>query len=652
MFNTIFNYSKFLCLFFSVMTISAAEIKNNKEIENQIISSSVKDELLNFQKIESPDGNFLFSFYQKEINNGITKTYYQVSFKGKPIVLESEFNIELDNHLSEWALAIKDKPKGKWMDELVFMKESVRNVNNSWSPVFGERDNIDNNYNELVLSFKQKASTNYKMNIEVRVFNQGVAFRYYFLDNPTGIYYRVTEENTEFTFPQGTKAWFEAWAQGPYQLLPLHNWPAKSERPLTLELPNGMYACLAEAGMVDFVRTKFELSKQKPSTVKTTLYESVDKVPYFGTPWRVIMASETATGLIENNDILLNLNEPSKIEDTSWIKPGKIVRETALSEKGAKAWIDFAVDHNLQYVLFDWKWYGPSFTFDSDARTIDVDLNLKEVIRYGKERGVGIWLYVNQQALLKQDFDIFPLYKEWGIAGVKYGFVALGSHRWTNWLHESVQRAADNQLMVNIHDEFRLTGEQRTLPNIMTVEGIRGNEEFPDATHNTILPFTRGIAGMGDYTVCYYDNRIKTTHAHQLALSVVMYSPLQTLYWYDKASDYQGEPEIAFFDAVPTVWDDTKVLQGSPGEYIVTARKSKEDWFIGAITNTEAREVKIKLDFLEAKAKYQAIIYNDDDKVNTRTKVAVKSIKVKNNKVLTLNMKASGGVAIHIKKIN
>src|SRR5690606_35621381 len=202
----------------------------------------------------------------------------------------------------------------------------------------------------------------------------------------------------------------------------------------------------------------------------------------------------------------------------SWIKPGKIVRDNSLSEKGAKAWIDFASEHNLQYVLFDWLWYGPAFTWDSDAGTVDttkMKMDLKEVIQYGKERGIGIFVYVNQQALAKQDFEIFPMYKEWGLAGVKYGFVQVGSHRWTKWLHESIARAAENELLVNIHDEFRVTGEQRTFPNIVTVEGIRGNEEMPDATHNTILPFTRGIAGMGDYTICYYTPRIKTTHAHQ-----------------------------------------------------------------------------------------------------------------------------------------
>ena len=599
----------------------------------------------------SPDANYEINMSQKWDDSGKSIITYSVNFKGKQVILNSQFNIQLDNHLHEWALAIKDTPKGDWMDELVLKDVKVNSVANTWKPIFGERNTIENNYNELVLSFEQKSSSNYKMDIQIRAYNQGVAFRYYFHTNPSGIYYHITEENTEFTFPENTKAWFEPWAQGTYELLPLNNWPTESERPLTLELENGLYACIAEAGLVDFVRTKFKLSDIKTNTVKTALYESVDKVPYFGTSWRVIMAANTAGELIENNDILLNLNEPSIIENTDWIKPGKIVRDISLTEKGAKDWIDFAVEHNLQYVLFDWKWYGPSFTFDSDARTIDIDLDLQSVIDYGKEKGIGIWVYVNQQALLKQDFEIFPLYKEWGLVGVKYGFVQVGSHRWTTWLHESVKRAADNQLMVNIHDEFRVTGEQRTLPNIMTVEGIRGNEEFPDATHNTTLPFTRGIAGMGDYTVCYYDERIKTTHAHQLALSVVMYSPLQTLYWYDTADMYEGEPEIAFFDAVPTVWDDTKVLNGDIGKYVTIARKSNQDWFIGAITNNDARNLEINLDFLDENSKYEAIIYLDDASVKTKTKVDVKKLKVRKGKKIKLNLSPSGGAAIQIKKI-
>jgi alpha-glucosidase len=361
------------------------------------------------------------------------------------------------------------------------------------------------------------------------------------------------------------------------------------------------------------------------------------------------MVGERPGDLIENNGLIQNLNAPNKIRNASWIKPGKIIREMTLTNEGAKACIDFAAAHNLQYVLFDWKWYGPAFTFDSDAGKVAIDLDLKNIIQYGQKKNVGIWLYVNQQALLKQDHEIFPLYKSWGVKGIKYGFVQVGSHRWTTWLHQSIQRAAENELMVNIHDEFRTTGEQRTWPNILSVEGIRGNEEMPDASHNTVLPFTRGIAGAGDYTICYYTNRIKTTHAHQLALGVVNYSPLQTLFWYDKPSDYQQEPEIEFFEKLPTVWDDTKVLGGEIGEYIITARKSGEEWFIGGITNNEGRTLSIPLDFLPKGKKFFANIYSDDAAAGTRTKVKIEQRKVGSSDIIRIALGASSGVALWLK---
>lgn len=603
------------------------------------------------KKLFSPDNNYEFVLDQKQNSSGKSIFSYRLNFKNKTVLLDSGLDIKLDNTASEWALAIKNTPSGDWMDELILKESKSKSIDSSWTPLYGERKIIKEKYNEIILTFEQKVSSNYKMDLQIRLYDEGLAMRYYFHDNPTGIYYKITQENTEFTFPDNTMAWFEPWAQGPFTLKPLKDWTGQSVRPLTLELENGLYACLAEANMVDYVKMNFDLSKTKKNTLKTVLYESVDKVPYFGTPWRVVMAGETPGKLIENNDLLLNLNESLRIKNTSWIKPGKIVRDLSLTEKGAKAWIDFAAAHNLQYVLFDWKWYGPAFTFDSDASKAAIDLDLPEVIRYGKEKGIGIWLYVNQQALLKQDAQIFPIYKKLGIAGIKYGFVEVGSHRWTTWLHESIQRAADNELMVNIHDEFRLTGEQRTWPNVLTVEGIRGNEEMPDADHNTTLPFTRGIAGAGDYTVCYYTPRIKTTHSHQLALSVVMYSPLQTLFWYDTAANYNGEPEIEFFDKVPTVWDDTKILNGEIGKYITTARKSGNEWFIGSITNNDARTLELNFDFLEGNKKYKARVYSDDEKVKTKTQVALKDIVIKKGSKLKLNLKASGGAAIWISEI-
>jgi alpha-glucosidase len=601
-------------------------------------------------ELSSPNEKVKFSFVYEIQKNGKSDLYYHVTKAEKSVIEKSRFNLVLDNHLSEWALAIKNTPTGAWMENLKLTGMKNHRHDQTWEPVYGERNLIRDNYSAMTLTFEQKDNPVYTMDINIRVYDEGVAFQYHFPDNPTGIYYRIMAENTEFTFPVETYAWFTPWAQALATRMPLKNWPTESERPLTLELKNGTYVALAEANVKDYVRTKFSLANKKKNTVITSMHDPVDIIPGTSTPWRVILIADSAAKLLESNDLLLNLNEPSRIADTDWIKPGKIVRDMSLTEEGAIAWIDFSAKHNLQYLLFDWKWYGSTFTFDSDASKVAIDLDLQKVIDYGKSKGVGIWLYVNQQALLKQDAEIFPIYKNWGVVGVKYGFVQLASHRWTAWLYDSIKRAADNKLMVNIHDEFRFSGEQRTWPHVLTVEGIRGNEEMPDATSNVTLPFTRGIAGMGDYTICYYDKRIKTTHAHQLALSVVMYSPLQTLFWYDKASDYTGEAEIEFFAKVPTVWDDTNILAGEIGQFIVTARKSGTEWYLGAITNNDARSVEVNFDFLEPNKNYVATVYYDDAQSTSKTKVSLRELALSRDTNITFDLQASGGVALWIRE--
>ena len=338
----------------------------------------------------------------------------------------------------------------------------------------------------------------------------------------------------------------------------------------------------------------------------------------------------------------------------------------SVSTNGAKRCIDFAVEHKLQYIGIDWGWYGIERLFSSDASKVDVapqvnsdrDFDLPEIIAYGSERNIGVFLYVNQRALLKQLDELLPLYQSWGVKGIKFGFVQVGSHRWSVWLHEAIKKCAKYNLLVDIHDEYRPTGFSRTYPNLLTQEGIRGNEEMPDATHNTVLPFTRYIAGAADYTISYYKKpglgdfhgkMIKTTSAHQLALAVIYYSPLQFLFWYDKPEDFQGEPEIEFFEQVPSVWDDTKVLNGEIGEFVTIARQSGEQWFLGSITNNESRILGIPLSFLPEGECFQATIYSDDPAVVSRAKVKVSSLKVDSSVVLHVELAPSGGQAIWIK---
>ena len=332
---------------------------------------------------------------------------------------------------------------------------------------------------------------NYFMNIVVRAYNEGVAFRYHFPETTNGLFLHIIGEQTSFTMPQGTMAYYERWAQRSLRTSSAGRMgKEESERPLTLKLPDGLFVALLEAEMVDYARGKFRLSADKPSTLETSLYSSVDIISPYNTPWRVIMAAERPVDLINNNDIVLNLNPACKLADTSWIKPGKVFRSGDLKQDRVKAAIDFAAERGIQYVHMDAGWYGPEMKMSSDATTVspDKDLDIPALCQYAESKGIGLTVYVNQRALVQQLDTLLPLYKKWGLKGIKFGFVQIGNQRWSTWLHEAVRKCGEYGLMVDIHDEYRPTGFSRTYPNLITQEGIRGNEEMPDATHNTMLP--------------------------------------------------------------------------------------------------------------------------------------------------------------------
>ena len=602
-------------------------------------------------KMSSPDEKYQFTLSDEGGN-----LHYSLNWNAKETIKPSLLGI---------------KANTIWRDHLSLGDMTTAEQDTVWHPVYGERSTIKDQYKAWSVVINRQNSRD-KLVLDIRAYNEGIAFRYRF---PGGQYLKITDEFTEYTLPEGTKAYFTSRAQTPYEFLPLEGWPGESDRPLLLTLPEGPYVCLAEAQVVDYVRTKFKLSTEKKNTIQSAMYGPVEDIAPYHTPWRVIMCADKPGQILEHNDLILNLNPSCKIKDTSWIKPGKVVREVTLTTEGGKALVDFAVKRNLQYIHFDAGWYGFEYDKVSDATTVTLDprrnpdinaLNLKEVVAYAKERGIGVILYVNQRALQQQLDEILPLYKSWGIAGIKFGFVQVGSQVWTKWMHEAIKKCADYGLMVDVHDEYRPTGFSRTYPNLMTQEGIRGNEEFPDATHNATLPFTRFIAGAADYTICYYrqdfgrlnadkdsygvprSKSIQTTPAHQLALAAVYYSPLQYMYWYDKPSDSQDEPELKFFDDVYTTWDDTKVLQGEVGEFITIARRKGEEWFIGSITNNEKRVLSVSLDLPEGK-NYIAEIYTDGDKsVKTRTKVRVSTYRVSNKTKLNFCLKASGGGAVRL----
>jgi alpha-glucosidase len=338
------------------------------------------------------------------------------------------------------------------------------------------------------------------------------------------------------------------------------------------------------------------------------------------------------------------------LKDVLWIKPGKAMRDMTLTTTNSEAIIDFAALAGLRYVELDWHWYGRDQSFDTgDATTVRApNLDLQKVIRYGKEKNVGVILYVDRKQIKKQRDTLFPLYQKWGIAGVKIGFIDVGPQSETAWVTETIQKAAEHHLVLDIHDGYRPSGLNRTWPNLLTVEGIRGNEHMPTPEHNCTLPFTRYVAGSGDYTVCYYTDRKQTTFAHQLAMAVISFSPLQFIFWYDAPSDYQGEREIDFFRQVPTVWDETKALAGEIGKYEAIARRSGNNWFIGVINNSDPRDLEIPLTFLDKDKKYKAQIYSDDTSLSTRTRVASTLKEVDAGTVLDIHLQPAGGEAVRI----
>ena len=605
--------------------------------------------------VQSPDGKIQVTFGIDELQT----IFYSVSVENHIIIQNSRMGF----HMNE----IQDF--GKNLEIVTFSETEVNKV---WKPVYGERSEIKDQYKQLVVQLKDAENPERKFDITFRVYNEGIAFNYTFLSTGNNGKLHIQNELTEFKLSGNFYCRASERAQSEIQKIQVNSISKPAERPLLIEEKNFMLA-LGEAGLVDFARMKFIAGENQNSLVASLEGEAVVTLPYT-TPWRTIQIGKSAVELLEKNYFIENLNDTCAIKDVSWIKPGKVIREVTLTTRGGLACVDFAAENGLQYVEFDAGWYGHEYDDASDASAVNVDpkrspgpLDLQSVIKYAGTKGIGIILYVNRRALEKQIDKILPLYKSWGIKGVKYGFVQVGSQEWTTWLHEAVIKAAENQLMVDIHDEYRPTGFSRTYPNLMTQEGIRGDEESPSNEHTLKTLFTRMLAGAGDNTICYFAPRVSEKmggHVSQLAKAVMLYSPWQFLFWYDRpqnSSDVLGgvpgnkgfienQPELEFFKLMPTVWDETKVLEGKIGEFATIARRSGDDWFLGSLTASQNKLINIDPDFLQKGTDYNITIYSFDPKAENSTKVKTEKRVVNTKSKLSFDIPANSGIAIYFKK--
>jgi len=599
-------------------------------------------------QIESPDGKVAVKFLLQ--TGGVPA--YSIAYGGKPVVLESRLGL-----LPDFTNGFEIKTVSRCSH------------NDSWSSIYGERKIIPDHYRELNVDLKQASGR--LLRVTFRAYDEGAAFRYSFPRQKTREFH-LTGEQSEFRFPENTFGYEEHGTEGEYRRARTADIAPWCERPLTIEYAGGFFACLGEADNENYPRMLLSPLPGVPGalvsalggTTANTAWDTQPNNPSAklaagdSTPWRLFVVGEKPGDLLERDYLMLDLNPTVALKDVSWIKPGKAMRDTTLTTAHSKAIIDFAAQAGLQYVSLDAGWYGTE-NFDlgdaTQARTgggwvhnLAQPVDIREIIRYGREKRVGVILYVDRRQIKKQRDILFPLYEKWGIQGVKIGFVDVGPQTETAWITETIKKAAEHHLMLNIHDGYRPTGLVRAFPNLMTVEGVRGNEHFPTPGHNCTLPFTRYIAGSADYTVCYFDDRCQTTYAHQLAMSVVSYSPLQWIFWYDSPAMYHGEPEIEFFRHVPTVWDDTKVINGEIGKFATIARRSGGDWFVGTINDSKPRTLKVPLAFLGQDQRYTAHIYSDDDAVQTHTHVGLTTCAVDARTVLEVLLHSGGGQAVWI----
>lgn len=592
--------------------------------------------------LKSPNGRIELKFEAgKNLNDPLS---YQLSFRGNSVIDAGRILLNGNDQ------------------KLVLNKVERSQSNTQWQTTYGERRVVTDNYQQVKMSFRSQENDGLQLTVFLRLYNEGFAYRYAINQDKEII---LKDESSLFSLPENAVAWVSSTAQGALTEKKLSDIKNTVERPLTIRLKNDLYLALGEAGLVDFARMKFSVNEQ--SALITRLDGETRGNKELKSPWRYVMIGTSPADLLQKNYLILNLNEPCQIKDTKWIKPGKVLREVTLTTDGSYRSIDFAAKHHLQYILFDAGWYGREDQDTSDATRVLLDplrskgpLDLQKVIAYGEEKGVGIILYVNRRALERQLDSLLPLYESWGVKGLKFGFVQVGSQKWTSWLHEAIRKCAKYHMIVDVHDEYRPTGYNRTYPNLLTQEGIRGDEESPVTEHSITTLFTRMIAGAADNTNCFFTARVDKmgSHTAQMAKSLCIYSPLQFLYWYDhpksdtsktfKEGDLREVPELAWYDALPTTWDETRVLEGDMQAFATVARRKGTAWFVGSLNGKTERQLKLALNFLSKGRSYSATVYSHHRHLQTATHVKMQTMNVNAATVLILPIESQDGIAIQI----
>jgi hypothetical protein len=682
----------------------------------------------NAQILSSPDGQLQVLF---SVDDGIPT--YQLSYKGKTVIKPSKMGLELFDSTD-------------LIHNFSIIDTQTSSFDETWTPVWGEESKIRNHYNEMAVTLQQE-NTQRKMIVRFRLFDDGLGFRYEFPEQPELTYFVIKEERTQFAMTGDHTAF---WIPGDYDtqeydyttshlseirsLMQKAITPNASQTPfsptgvqtaLMMKTADGLYINLHEAALVDYSCMHLDLDDKNFVFESHLTPDAQGRKGYLQTPcispWRTIIVSDKAADILLSR-ITLNLNEPCKLEDTSWIKPVKYVGVWWEMITGKSTWaycdlpsvklgltdytkvkpngkhganndnvrryIDFAAENGFDQVLVEgwnvgWEdWFGKSKDYVFDFVTPYPDFDLKALNDYAHSKGVKLMMH-HETSSSTRNYErhmeeAYALMNKYGYNAVKSGYVGnilpRGEHHYGQWINNhylyAVQKAAEHHIMVNAHEAVRPTGLCRTYPNLIGNESARGTEyqAFGGSkpNHTTILPFTRLIGGPMDYTPGIFemdiakinpenDSHANVTLANQLGLYVTMYSPLQMAA--DLPENYERFADaFQFIKDVAIDWDETRVLEAEPGQYITYARKAKGEnkWFVGNTNGYDARTSNIVFDFLPKNTTYEATIYSDAKDANYKTNpqaYQIKKMKVSSKSKLSLYCAPGGGYAISIKPL-
>lgn len=639
--------------------------------------------------VSSPDGLIQATFFTAAGSAPSAEggqLAYEVTYRGKPVIARSALGLDIQNQPVLGAHLQISGSKSSKIDE-------------TYSVPAGKAKTVRNVCNAVAVDLRETQAPNRRLTVEARAYDDGVAFRYLVPSQEGLPELRLVNEKTQFvlakdatTYPLILRNFRTSWEDN-YQTVPLSGIHPESlvALPLLTELPGVAFLAITEADIDNYSgmylvhndRNATELDARLSPHIDDSNLSVAARTPA-PSPWRVLMIASQPGRLIESH-IVDNLNAPSAIADTSWIKPGKATwdwwsgpyDENVNFQPGkntatAKHYVDFASKSGFEYFMLDAGWAvrraaGPNDS-GSDITKAQPQVNMPELLDYAKSKNVKIWLWAHWSDVDRQMDEAFPLYETWGVAGVKIDFMDRDDQWMVDFYHRVAKAAAAHHLMVDFHGAYKPDGLSRTYPNVLTREGVLGLEYnkwsarvTPD--HNVMLAFTRMLAGPMDYTPGGFLNvtpaefmprnrqpMVMGTRAHQTALFVVFESPFEMVSDYPEA--YEGQKETAFLSAVPSSWDETRVLNAKVGDYITVGRRHGKEWYVGSISGSRGAEFDVPLEFLPP-GDFIAEIYSDapDADVNP-THTVLERKNVNRTMRLKAKMAPGGGQAIRIRPAN